>query len=166
MHTLTQAKPEELGACIEIISEGRAFQQEQGFIQWTESYPHSSLLEEDIRTGGGYLFRIDGEPAAYMFLSFDGDPDYSANTCNWRKEVPYVVVHRIAIARRFAGCGLSAAVFETIRGLCRTKGIGCIRIDTDSRNKRMQHVLDKCGFVRCGTVLFEGDPKLTYDNFF
>ena len=166
MYTLTQAKPEELSACIEIISEGRAFQQEQGFIQWTESYPNSALLAEDIRSGGAYLFKIDSEPAGYMFLAFDGDPAYSEDTCNWRKEVPYVVVHRIALARRFAGCGLSAAVFESIRDLCRSKGIGCIRIDTDSRNKRMQHVLEKCGFVRCGTVLFEGDPKLTYDNFF
>ncbi|MBR5302364.1 MAG: GNAT family N-acetyltransferase [Clostridia bacterium] len=166
MYTLTQAKPEELTACIEIISEGRAFQQEQGFIQWTESYPSPALLEEDIRSGGGYLFKIDGEPAAYMFLAFDGDPAYSEETCCWRKDVPYVVVHRLALARRFAGRGLSAAVFESIRALCLEKGVRCIRIDTDSRNMRMQHVLEKCGFVRCGTVFFQGGAKLTYDNFF
>ena len=166
MYTLTKAQPGELAVCIDIIREGRAFQQEQGFIQWTEEYPSPALIESDIREGGGYLFRIDGEPAAYMFLAFDGDPAYSEATCSWRRDVPYVVVHRIALARRFAGCGLSPAVFDSIRALCREKGISCIRIDTDSRNKRMQHVLEKCGFVRCGTVLFEGDPKLTYDNFF
>ena len=166
MYTLTKAQPGELAVCIDIIREGRAFQQEQGFIQWTEEYPSPALIESDIREGGGHLFRIDGEPAAYMFLAFDGDPAYSEATCSWRRDVPYVVVHRIALARRFAGCGLSPAVFDSIRALCREKGISCIRIDTDSRNKRMQHVLEKCGFVRCGTVLFEGDPKLTYDNFF
>ena len=166
MYTLTQAKPEELNICMEIIAEGRAFQQEQGFIQWTEKYPNAALLEQDIQNGGGYLFKIDGEAAGYMFLAFDGDPAYSEETCNWRAEVPYVVVHRIALAHRFAGKGLSAAVFESIRDLCRERGVSCIRIDTDSRNKRMQHVLEKNGFVRCGTVLFEGDPKLTYDNFF
>jgi len=166
MYTLTKAIPEELAVCIEIIGEGRAFQQEQGFIQWTEAYPSAALIEEDIRTGGGYLFKVDGKPAGYMFLAFDGDPSYNEETCCWRADVPYAVVHRLALSRRFAGCGLSSAVFKSIRNLCLSRGIRCIRIDTDSRNRRMQHVLEKCGFVRCGTVLFEGDPKLTYDNLF
>ena len=64
------------------------------------------------------------------------------------------------------GKGLSTLVFEAIRDLCRERGISCIRIDTDSKNQRMQHVLEKNGFVRCGYVLFEGDKKLTYDNLF
>ena len=166
MYTLTQARIDELTTCIEIIREGRTFQQEQGFIQWTEAYPSPALIENDILEGGGYLFKIDGVPAGYMYLAFDGDPAYSEETCRWRADVPYVVVHRLALSRRIAGRGLSRAVFESIRDLCRQRQIGCIRIDTDSHNKRMQHVLQKCGFVRCGTVLFEGDPKLTYDNLF
>ena len=166
MYTLTQAVSEDLSVCIDIIREGRAFQQEQGFIQWTESYPNPALIEEDIRTGSGYLFKVDGEPAGYMFLSFNGDPSYDEETCGWRADVPYAVVHRIALSRRFAGRGLSDIIFESVRDLCRARGVRCIRIDTDSHNKRMQHVLQKCGFVRCGTVLFEGDAKLTYDNLF
>lgn len=166
MNTLRQATPDELTTCIQILREGRAFQQEQGFTQWTEEYPSPALIERDIREGGGWLFLLDDEPAGYMYLTFEGDPAYLPPECAWRKDVPYVAVHRIAFARRFAGRGLSCSVFEAIRNLCRERGISCIRIDTDSRNKRMQHVLEKCGFVRCGTVLFEGDPKLTYDNFF
>ena len=166
MNTLRQARPDELSTCIQILREGRAFQQEQGFTQWTEEYPSPALIESDILGGGGWLYLLDGEPAGYMFLSFDGDPPYLEPTCGWRKDVPYVAVHRIALSRRFVGKGLSTMVFEAIRDLCRERGISCIRIDTDSRNKRMQHVLEKNGFVRCGTVLFEGDPKLTYDNLF
>lgn len=166
MNTLVPAKPEELGVCIGILREGRMFQQEQGFIQWTEDYPTPALIEEDIRTGSGYLMKIDGEPAAYMFLSFDDDPAYQPPECAWRADVPYVAVHRIAFARRFAGRGLSPAVFGLIRDLCRERGVGCIRIDTDKKNQRMQHVLEKNGFVRCGYVLFEGDKKLAYDNLF
>ena len=166
MNTLRQARPDELDTCIQILREGRAFQQEQGFTQWTEEYPSPALIERDIRNSGGWLYLLDGEPAGYMYLAFGGDPDYADPMCAWRADVPYVIVHRIALSRRFVGRGLSTLVFETIRDLCRERGISCIRIDTDSRNKRMQHVLEKNGFVRCGYVLFEGDPKLTYDNFF
>ena len=166
MNTLRQARPDELDICIQILREGRAFQQEQGFTQWTEEYPNPKLIESDIRNGDGWLFLLDNEPAGYMYLVFDGDPDYADPMCAWRKDVPYAVVHRIALSRRFVGRGLSAMVFEAIRDLCRERGISCIRIDTDSKNKRMQHVLEKNGFVRCGIVMFEGDAKLTYDNLF
>ena len=166
MYTLRQARPDELSTCIQILREGRAFQQEQGFTQWTEEYPNPALIEGDIRSGDGWLFLIDGEPAAYMYLCFDIDPSYLPAECAWRKDVPYVAVHRIAFARRFAGRGLSCAVFEAIRDLCRERGVFCIRIDTDSKNKRMQHVLEKNNFVRCGVVMFEGDAKLAYDNLF
>ena len=166
MNTLEQAKAHELSDCIRIIREGREFQQEQGFIQWTEEYPNPRLIEEDIRTGGGWLFKIDGEPAGYMFLTFDGDPSYLAPECAWGADVPYVAVHRIALSRKFAGRGLSTAVFDAIRSLCRARGIGCIRIDTDKKNARMQHVLEKNGFTRRGYVLFEGDKKLAYDCMF
>ena len=166
MNTLRQATPDELTTCIQILREGRAFQQEQGFTQWTEEYPSPALIERDIHEGGGWLFLLDDEPAGYMYLTFEGDPAYLPPECAWRKDVPYVAVHRIAFARRFAGRGLSCSVFEAIRNLCRERGISCIRIDTDSKNQRMQHVLEKNGFVRCGVVMFEGDAKLAYDNLF
>ena len=166
MNTLRQARDDELSTCIQILREGRAFQQEQGFTQWTEEYPNSALIESDIREGGGWLFLLDDEPAGYMYLAFDGDPAYADPMCAWRADVPYAVVHRIALSRRFVGRGLSGMVFGAIRDLCRERGISCIRIDTDSKNKRMQHVLEKNGFVRCGYVLFDGDRKLTYDNLF
>ena len=166
MNTLAPAKPEELAVCLDIVREGRLFQQEQGFIQWTEEYPSAALIEQDIREQRGYLMKVGGEPAGYMFLSFDDDPSYRPPECAWRADVPYAAVHRIAFSRRFAGRGLSSRAFDLIRGLCRKKGVACIRIDTDKKNLRMQHVLEKNGFVRCGYVLFEGDKKLAYDNLF
>ena len=55
MYTLAPANPHELSACIDIIREGRLFQQEQGFVQWTEEYPNPALLESDIKSGSGYV---------------------------------------------------------------------------------------------------------------
>lgn len=164
MNTLERARPEEFEACYRIICEGRAFQQEQGFVQWTQAYPGEALIRQDLDEGSGYLFKLDGQPAGYMYLSFDGDPTYDEIEGAWRSDGEYAVVHRIALSRRFAGRGLSSAAFDAVAELCRDRGAACIRIDTDAKNGRMQHVLEKNGFVRCGYVRFEGDRKLAYDK--
>ena len=166
MNTLLPAKAEELSTCLSILREGRAFQQEQGFTQWTDDYPAPALIEEDIRQQAGYLFKIDGEAAGYMYLSFDGDPTYADIEGAWQADVPYAVVHRIALSRRFAGRGLSTAVFGAVQALCEARGVRCIRIDTDKKNARMQHVLEKNGFHFCGYVLFEGDKKWAYEKLY
>ena len=166
MYTLEPAKAHELPLCISILREGRAFQQEQGFTQWTDEYPNPALIEQDIREQQGYLFKIDGEAAGYMYLSFDGDPTYPSIEGQWRADIPYAVVHRIAFSRRFAGRGLSTAAFGAVQKLCEEKGFRSIRIDTDKKNQRMQHVLEKNGFVFCGYVLFDGDKKWAYEKLF
>lgn len=53
MLTLTQARPGEESICMEIIADGRQFQQEQGFIQWTEDYPALPDIAGDIAAGKG-----------------------------------------------------------------------------------------------------------------
>jgi len=166
MYTLEPAKTHELDLCIAILREGRAFQQEQGFTQWTDDYPTPALIEQDIREQQGYLFKIDGEAAGYMYLSFDGDPTYPSIEGKWLSDIPYIVVHRIALSRRFAGRGLSTAAFGEIQKLCEEKGLHSIRIDTDKKNHRMQHVLEKNGFTFCGYVLFDGDKKWAYEKLF
>lgn len=166
MYTLEPAKPEELSLCISILREGRAFQQEQGFTQWTDGYPNPALIEQDIREQQGYLFKADGEAAGYLYLSFDGDPTYPDIEGQWRADIPYAVVHRIAFSRRFAGRGLSTVAFGAVQQLCEKKGFHSIRIDTDKKNQRMQHVLEKNGFKFCGYVLFEGDKKWAYEKLF
>lgn len=48
MNTLELAKTEELNRCYEIIDGGRAFQREQGFVQWTDDYPNLDTIRNDI----------------------------------------------------------------------------------------------------------------------
>ena len=42
------AEKEDAGLCYEIINSGRCFQQEQGFMQWTNEYPDQATIREDI----------------------------------------------------------------------------------------------------------------------
>ena len=164
MYTLTPARMEELERCLQIIEDGRAFQQEQGFTQWTEDYPSREILRQDIESGKGYAVRQGQKVAGYLCLDFDGEPAYREIQGQWRSGEPYAVVHRMAFSREFRGKGLTGTAFGLIEQLCREAQIRFIRVDTDFPNRRMQHLLVKNGFVKCGIVVFQGSGKLAYDK--
>ena len=66
---LETAKAEHLEQYEEILHAGRRFQQEQGFIQWTENYPNRDTILEDIRFQRGYALLVDGAIAGYLVHS-------------------------------------------------------------------------------------------------
>lgn len=164
MTALEPAKAEELAVCYEIIEMGRAFQQEQGFVQWTQDYPNRETIRGDIAAGKGWVLKVDGRIAGYMCIDFNGEPAYHCIDGRWSADLPYGVVHRLAFHRDFRGRGLAGTAFGLVEELCRARGVLYIRADTDFPNRRMQHVLTKCGYTHCGTVLFQGSGKMAYDK--
>ena len=164
MLTIMPAVMEELDLCVQCVKDGRQFQLKQGFVQWTEDYPNAEIIQQDLRLGKGVVIKSDGEIAGYLCLDFDGDPAYPDIVGRWQLEEPYGVIHRMAFREKFQGKGLADAAFGLIGEYCIAKGVPYLRIDTDYPNLRMQHILEKNGFVYCGTVLFEGAPKLAYDK--
>ena len=165
MFTLTKAMPGDEALCMEIIADGRQFQQEQGFVQWTEAYPALPDIAEDIKTHRAYLLREDSEVLGYLCLDFDGEPAYDAITGgSWLCDEPYGVVHRLALNRAGRGQGLSSRVFGLVEERCREQGIRCLRADTDPENARMQHILEKVGFEKRGIIIFQGSGKFAYEK--
>ncbi len=164
MYTLELAQPAELAVCYAMIEAGRAFQQAQGFVQWTADYPNLDTIRSDIRDQKGYVVRADGEIAGYLCIDFDGEPAYAKIDGAWHTAEPYAVVHRMAFDSRFRGQGLAGTTFRLVETLCREKAVPSIRVDTDFPNKRMQHILEKAGFSQCGVIVFQGSGKLAYEK--
>lgn len=163
-YELVLAQPEDFRRCMDILNAGREFQREQGFIQWPDGYPDEESVRGDLRDGLGYVLKVDGVIAAYMYIGFDGDPSYPAIKGAWKHDGPYAVVHRIAIAPEFRGQGLGSVTFRLVEAFCKSKGFHLLRIDTDGANKRMQHVLEKNGFYYCGTVIQGGGDRFAYEK--
>ena len=163
-YELTLAQTEDFRRCMDILNTGREFQREQGFIQWPDGYPDEESVLGDLRNGLGYVLKVDGVIAAYMYIGFDGDPAYPEIKGAWKHDGPYAVVHRIAIAPEFRGLGLGSVTFQLVEAFCKSKGFDILRIDTDGENKRMQHVLEKNGFVYCGTVIQGNGDRLAFEK--
>lgn len=164
MLTLESARADEIEACNEILQEGRQFQREQGFVQWTEDYPNMDTIRGDVAAGTGYALRADGVTAGYLCVDFSGEPAYAEIEGAWGAEQPYAVTHRMAFSRKFRGMGLVDTAFALIEKLCLDRHISYIRVDTDFPNRRMQHILEKNGFIRRGTIVFQGSGKIAYDK--
>ena len=162
--TLELAKACEVEQCYQMIEEGKQFQREQGFEQWTEDYPNLDTIRSDVAAGIGYAFKVDGVIAGYLCLDFSGEPAYNQIEGAWSADQPYGVVHRMAFSQKYRGMGLTSAAFAQIEQCCREKGVPYIQMDTDFPNKRMQHIMEKNGFRQCGVIVFQDSGKLAYDK--
>lgn len=164
MNTLEPAKKEEAEQCGRILSDGRKFQKEQGFVQWTEKYPNIDTVYKDIEQKKGYVLKVDKAIAGYVCIDFAGEPAYADIKGTWSVERDYAVVRRIAFSKEFIGIGLADTAFKLIEKVCLDKKVPYIRTNTGFSNKRMQHILEKNGFVQCGVVVLQGGEKIAYDK--
>ena len=164
MYLLELAQSKDVAKCYAIIKAAKEFQREQGFTQWTDDYPNESTIRDDVDTKKGYILTVDNDIAGYMCIDFSGEPAYANIEGEWNAEMPYAVVHRMAFSERYRGKGLSSVALTLVEDLCLSKGVNCIRVDTDFQNTRMQHILEKGGFSKCGVIVFQGSGKLAYDK--
>ena len=163
MFTLTKAMPGDEALCMEIIADGRQFQQEQGFVQWTEAYPILPDIAEDIETQRAWLLREGDTVLGYLCLDFDGEPDYDAITGgSWLCDEPYAVLRRLALNAR--GRGLTRVLFDLAAERSREQGITYLRLNIVLQNSRMQHILEKVGFEKRGIIIFQGSGKFAYEK--
>ena len=163
MFTLTKAMPGDEALCMEIIADGRQFQQEQGFVQWTEAYPILPDIAEDIETQRAWLLREGDTVLGYLCLDFDGEPAYDAITGgSWLCDEPYAVLRRLALNAR--GRGLTRVLFDLAAERSREQGITYLRLNIGLQNSRMQHILEKVGFEKRGIIIFQGNGKFAYEK--
>lgn len=163
MFTLTKAMLGDEALCMEIIADGRQFQQEQGFVQWTEAYPILPDIAEDIETQRAWLLREGDTVLGYLCLDFDGEPAYDAITGgSWLCDEPYAVLRRLALNAR--GRGLTRVLFDLAAERSREQGITYLRLNIGLQNSRMQHILEKVNFEKRGIIIFQGSGKFAYEK--
>lgn len=127
--------------------------------QWGESYPPPELVKEDIRSGNSYVITDGGEIAAVFAFFLGDEPTYQRiEKGAWLNDRPYGTIHRLA------GRGEKGGIFACCTRFCEGR-VGNIRADTHACNKRMQHLLEKNGYVKCGRIyVADGSPRIAYQK--
>lgn len=66
MNEIELAHVNDVDRCLKIINSGKKFQNDQGFVEWTDDYPNRESILEDILANKGFVLRVDGiMPAIY-----------------------------------------------------------------------------------------------------
>ena len=153
------ASTHDIDDILQIYDAARATMRASGnHVQWVNGYPKREMVEDDIARRVSYVVEgDDGQPHAVFMFAVEDDPTYALiEDGDWLDNEPYGVVHRIG------SDGYLHGVLPAVIDYC-TAIIGNIRIDTHADNVIMHHILDKCGFERCGTIYCQdGSPRVAY----
>lgn len=131
--------------------------------QWGPTrWPPEPLLHQDIADGNSYVCIHDSRIVGTFFFRQgpDIEPTYRViEDGEWHDDSAYGVVHRLAGDGSVKGIG--AFCLNWAYAQC-----GHLRIDTHGDNMVLQRLLQKLGFIRCGTIYVEEDdyPRLAYEK--
>lgn len=151
------AKLEDLSIIKDIYAHARSFMASTGNPnQWGRSYPSEEFLIDDISKNELYVCYDEKEIYAVFVFFIHVDETYNYIKGAWLNNDDYGVIHRIA------SMGTKKSIFSEVLSYV-TSFVDNIRIDTHRDNLVMQGVLNKHGFIECGTIyLKNGSERLAY----
>ena len=149
----------------EIIQQAKAQMRQLGTFQWDATYPLPDDIRRDIQEGVGYVMCVDKQVAVYGVISFKGEPVYEQIADSWSNALPYVVVHRLAVADGMKRRGLAGQFMLRAEALSRREGVYGFRVDTKADNQYMLRLLESQGFRLCGKVYYRnGNERLAFEK--
>ena len=155
---IRRATEKDLDAVAAIYDAARAFMHAHGNpTQWPGDYPDLRDAEKDLEADALWVLDEGAGPIAVMSVLPGPDPTYAViEGDSWLNDDPYWVMHRLAVAQSGRGAGS-----RMLEWLCAEHSN--VRADTHADNAPMRRTLEKCGFVRRGTIWVEdGTPRIAY----
>ena len=145
-----------------IVRQARNYLKKHRVDQWQGEYPTQDIFAADIANGECYAVTYGERLAGFFCLTEAPESGYDKITDGkWHGEGKYCTLHRMAIEAQFRGTGLSDMLIDFADETAKARGAECVRTDTHRKNKAMQKLLKRKGYVYRGNVLVdegEHDP--------
>ena len=177
MMKIRKATIKDLDGIMEVIEEARGTIASLGIDQWQDGYPQREIIEADINNGVSFCIENTdtGEVVSTFAVFSDGEVLYDRifdgawrtgdSLSNKKDDVCYTAIHRVAISVKARGNGLSSEIINFVMNIAIEKGKKSLRIDTHEGNVVMRRMLEKNGFVHCGTIFLEnGESRVAYEK--
>lgn len=142
---------------MEIIADAQSFMKMSGVNQWQNGYPTRDAFESDIQKGSCHVFLVDGKVAGVISVFYEKEESYAyIEDGAWlTKNSPYSVFHRAAVGKDYRGMGIASQMLSYSENITIENHLNSIRGDTHRDNKAMRGLLEKRGFVHCGTIYLD-----------
>lgn len=139
-----------------IVRQARNYLKKHRVDQWQGEYPTQDIFAADIANGECYAVTYGERLAGFFCLTEAPESGYDKITDGkWHGEGKYCTLHRMAIEAQFRGTSLSDMLIDFADNMARAKGAECVRTDTHRKNKAMQRLLKRKGYVYRGNVLVD-----------
>lgn len=158
---IRKATEQDLTRAREIYGIARNFMRDNGNLtQWGEGDEPENLTEDDIRQGNLYALTDNaGEIHAVFVFMIGEDPTYL--------KIDRGTGYQLSHMASYTEWQVTEAFMVFWDGSCITAKdqMPASQDRTHMRiNKVMQHVIEKCGFVRCGIIyVSDGTPRIAYE---
>ena len=151
-----------------VVEDSRELLRLQGNGQWQNGYPNRDSFLEDIKNGRLFAIFDDDNPnilvgvCAVTYYEEDYSHLYEGH---WLTELPYVVMHRVALKKEYRNKGYGQRLFEVFIDVAIKEGFHSLRIDTHENNQIMRHIISKFGFKYCGkAILTPNKDRVVYEK--
>jgi len=115
-------------------------------------------LNEALRVSGLFVTEVHGEPAATVSL-FEEDDRF------WpRASRDALYIHKLAVARRFAGLGLGRVMVEWSGDRARATGKRFLRLDCPRDDDALRRYYERAGFDHRGDLTSRGFEASLYER--
>jgi acetyltransferase, GNAT family len=161
---LREAIPTDMSAIWAILSAAIARRKADGSDQWQDGYPNEAVVAKDIAQHYGYVLTENDEIIGYCALILNNEPAYNTIDGNWLTNGDFLVIHRVAIAPKHLGRGLSVLLLQRIENIARQQGVASLRADTNYDNAAMLHLFGKMGYQYCGEVVLRGAVRKAFEK--
>ena len=142
-----------------IVRQARNYLKKHRVDQWQGEYPTQDIFAANIANGECYAVTYGERLAGFFCLTEAPESGYDKITDGkWHGEGKYCTLHRMAIEARFRGTGLSDMLVDFADETAKAKGAECVRTDTHRKNKAMQKLFKRKGYVYRGNVLVSSEP--------
>ena len=150
------ATESDIDGIILIVRQARNYLKKHRVDQWQGEYPTQDIFAADIANGECYAVTYGERLAGFFCLMEAPESGYDKITDGkWHGEGKYCTLHRMAIEAQFRGTSLSDMLIDFADDMARAKGAECVRTDTHRKNKAMQRLLKRKGYVYRGNVLVD-----------
>lgn len=157
MNTIRSATQADLSAIMELLPRAVTDMNVGGNPQWGPNYPTVEHYIEALEGGSLYtVISSEGVVLGCASLNTDEDPAYAP--LPWSVPSPAMVIHKMVVDPNAQRQGVASALFDHCEMLARGQGLASLRIDTYTKNERMQALILKKGFQRVGHVHFTPNP--------
>lgn len=153
-----QATLSDIDRIMEIIGDAQRFLKESEVDQWQNGYPTREVYEADINKDCCHVFTVDGKIAGVISVFFEPEECYDVvYDGNWiTGDAPYALFHRAAVGNDYRGMGIASQMLSYAENMATLRGLKSMRGDTHRNNKAMRTLLEKRGFLHCGTIYING----------